>query len=185
MPKSGIRPVTIRCTLNCTWWPLAPSLTLHEVNELGNRAKSVQECLLISVILVAPYSTNMHTNHKITSQTTSLKCTWWPLIPSLTLHEVSQLGNRTKSVQECLLMSIGLAAPHSAMCPQILKLSLRPHFESGKPRGQLLPSRRRTFDPDFDLIWGHPTGQQKISSGMFADIDKPSCSSCRKSVHKS
>ena len=42
------------------------------------------------------------------------------------------------------------------------------------------------FDPDFDLIWGHPIGQQgKISSGMFADIDKLSCPWCRKSAHKS
>ena len=29
-----------------------------------------------------------------------------------------------------------------------------------------------TFDPDLNLIWGHPTEQPgKISSGMFADVD--------------
>ena len=33
-----------------------------------------------------------------------------------------------------------------------------------------------TFDPDFNLIWRHPTWQQgKISSEMFADINNPSC----------
>ena len=43
-----------------------------------------------------------------------------------------------------------------------------------------------TFDSDFDLKWGHPNGQQgKISSELFADIDKPSCPLCRKSAHKS
>ena len=52
-------------------------------------------------------------NPKITSQKTNLKCTWWPL----TLYEVTQLGNRTKSVQERLIPQ---------KCPQILKLLLRP-----------------------------------------------------------
>ena len=43
-----------------------------------------------------------------------------------------------------------------------------------------------TFNPDWDLIWGFPFGQQsKISSGMFADIDKPCCTLCRKSAHTS
>ena len=41
-----------------------------------------------------------------------------------------------------------------------------------------------TFDPDCDLILGFPFGQQgKISSGVFADIDKPSGTLCRKSAH--
>ena len=32
------------------------------------------------------------------------------------------------------------------------------------------------FDPDCDLIWCHLIGQpDEISSGMFADVDKPSC----------
>ena len=43
-----------------------------------------------------------------------------------------------------------------------------------------------TFDPEFDLLWGHPTGQQgKISTEMFANIDKPSDPLCRKGAHKS
>ena len=43
-----------------------------------------------------------------------------------------------------------------------------------------------TFDPEFDFMWGHPTGQQdKISSEMFADIDKPTCPLCHKNAHKS
>ena len=43
-----------------------------------------------------------------------------------------------------------------------------------------------TFDPDFDVIWGHLTGQlDEISSRMFADVDKPSCTLFRKSAHKS
>ena len=43
-----------------------------------------------------------------------------------------------------------------------------------------------TINPDRDLIWGSPFGQQdKISSGMVADIDKPSETLCRKSAHAS
>ena len=43
-----------------------------------------------------------------------------------------------------------------------------------------------TFDPDFDLMRGHPTGQpDEISLGMFADVDKPSCALFRKCSHKS
>ena len=43
-----------------------------------------------------------------------------------------------------------------------------------------------TFNPDCDLIWGFPFGQQgKVSSGMFADIDKPSGTLCRKSAYTS
>ena len=51
---------------------------------------------------------------------------------------------------------------------------------------QLSKMHQMTSDTDFGLIWGHPSGQQgKISSGMVADIDKPSCPLCRKSAHKS
>ena len=43
-----------------------------------------------------------------------------------------------------------------------------------------------TFDPYCDLIWGFPFGQQgKISSGVFAFIDKPSGTLCPKSAHTS
>ena len=43
-----------------------------------------------------------------------------------------------------------------------------------------------TFGPDFELIWGHPTGQpDEISSGKFADVDKPKCTLFRKNVRKS
>ena len=43
-----------------------------------------------------------------------------------------------------------------------------------------------TFDPEYDLIRGRPTGQpDEIRSGMFADVDKPSCALFRKSAHKS
>ena len=97
--------------LKCTWWLLTPILTLTDVTLLGNRTKSVLWCLLMSISLVVPYSAKVPTNPKITSQTTTLKCTWWPLTP----------------------------------------------------------------------IWH----QGKISSGMFADINKPSCLLCRKSTHKS
>ena len=79
--------------------------------------------LLISINLVARYSTNMPANPKITSKNTTLKC------PDMHLM---------------------------------------------------------TFDADFDLHWGHQTWKQgKISSGMFADIEKPSCPLFRKSAHKS
>ena len=49
-----------------------PILTLYEVTQSGKRAKSVQECLRISIRLVAPYAAKVPTNPKITSQTTSL-----------------------------------------------------------------------------------------------------------------
>ena len=104
-------------TLKCTWWPLIPILTLYEVTQLGNQMESVQECLLMLISLVAPYFAKVPRNPKNTSQTTTLKCTWWPLTPILTLYVVTQLG--------------------------------------------------------------------KISSGMFADIDEPCCTLCHKSVHKS
>ena len=43
-----------------------------------------------------------------------------------------------------------------------------------------------TFDPDCDLNFGFPFGQQgKFSSGVFADIDKHSGTLCRKSAHTS
>ena len=43
-----------------------------------------------------------------------------------------------------------------------------------------------TFDPNCDLILGFPFGQQgKISSGVFAYIDKPSGTLCPKSAHTS
>ena len=58
--------------LKCTWWPLTPILTLYEVTQLGNRAKSVQERLRILISIVAPYAAEVPTNPKITSQTTSL-----------------------------------------------------------------------------------------------------------------
>ena len=103
--------------LKCTRWPLTPISTLLEVTQLGNRTKSVQECLRMSISLVSPYSAKVLTNPKITSPTTTLKCTWWPLTPILTLYEATQMG--------------------------------------------------------------------KISSGMFADIDKPSYPLCCKSAHKS
>ena len=45
---------------------------VDEVAQLGNRAKSVQECLWISIRLVAPYAAKVPTNPNITSQTTSL-----------------------------------------------------------------------------------------------------------------
>ena len=167
MPNNGIRPITIRRTLNCTWWPLAPSLTLHEVNELGNRAKSVQECLLISVILVAPYSTNMHANHKITSQTTSLKCTWWPLIASLTLHEVSQLGNRTKSVQECLLMSIGLAAPYSAKVPTNPKIISQTSFWKRKAKRSAPSQQTSDLWPRF---WSYMRSPNWATENQFRNV---------------
>ena len=42
------------------------------------------------------------------------------------------------------------------------------------------------FDPDCNLIWGLQTRQtDEISSGMFTDVDKPSCTLFRKSAHKS
>ena len=37
--------------------------------------KSVKECLLMLIILVAPYSAKVRRNPKITSKTTTLKCT--------------------------------------------------------------------------------------------------------------
>ena len=114
MQNNGIRLFSNRCMLKCIWWPLSPILTLYEVTKLGNRAKSVQECLLLSIILVASYSTNMPANSRITSQTTTLKCTWWPLTPIFTFIEVAKLGNKAKSVQECLLLSKSLVAPYSS-----------------------------------------------------------------------
>ena len=43
-----------------------------------------------------------------------------------------------------------------------------------------------TFDSYCDLIRGFPFGQQgKISSGVFAYIDKPSGTLCPKSAHAS
>ena len=43
-----------------------------------------------------------------------------------------------------------------------------------------------TFDPNSDLIWGLSVGQQgKISSGVFADIDKTTGTLCLKSAHTS
>ena len=43
-----------------------------------------------------------------------------------------------------------------------------------------------TFNPDHDLIWGFQFGQQgKISSGMVADIDKPSGTLYRKNAYAS
>ena len=43
-----------------------------------------------------------------------------------------------------------------------------------------------TFDPNSDLIWGLFVGQQgKISSGVFADIDKTTGTLCRKRAHTS
>ena len=123
MQNNGIRFFTTRYTLKCTWWPLTPILTLYEVTQLGNRAKSVQECLLIQIILVVPYPTNMQANHKITSQTTILKCTWWPLMQILTFTEVTKFVNRTKSVLECLLISKSLIAPYSTKVPTNPKIT--------------------------------------------------------------
>ena len=115
-------------TLKCTWWPLTPILTVIEVTKFVNSAKSVKECLLLSKSLIAPYSANVSTNPKITSHTTTLKCAWWPLTPILTLHQVSQLDNRTQSVQECLLMSIGLVALYSAKMPTHPKTTALDHL---------------------------------------------------------
>ena len=43
-----------------------------------------------------------------------------------------------------------------------------------------------TFDPDCDLIWRFPFGQQgKFSSGVFAYIDKPNGTLCPQSAHTS
>ena len=117
MQKNGIRPFSSRCTLKRTWWPLTQILTVYEVTQLGNRAKSVMECLLISIILVAFYSTNMPANPRISSQTTTLNCTWWPLTPIFTFIEVTKLGNMAKSVQEYLLPSKNQVALYSAKVP--------------------------------------------------------------------
>ena len=110
-------------TLKCTWWLLTPILTIYEVSQLGNRPKSVQKFLLMSISLVAPYSAKVPINPKINSQTSFLKCTWWPLTPILTLYEVSQLGNRAKSVQECLWISISLVATYAAKAPTNPKIT--------------------------------------------------------------
>ena len=64
-------------------------------HQTWQQGKSVQEYLLPSKNQVALYSAKVPINPKITSQTTNLKCTWWLLTPTVT-----QLGNRTKSVQE-------------------------------------------------------------------------------------
>ena len=108
-------------TLKCTWWSLTLIVTLYEASKQGKRMKSVQECLLMSISLVAPYSAKVRTNPKITSQTTTLKCTWWPLTPILTLYEVTQLGNRAKSVQEFWIL-ISLIA-HAAKVPTNPKIT--------------------------------------------------------------
>ena len=43
-----------------------------------------------------------------------------------------------------------------------------------------------TFDPNSDLIWALSVGQQgKISSGVFADIDKTTGTLCPESAHTS
>ena len=43
-----------------------------------------------------------------------------------------------------------------------------------------------TIGPDFHLTSGRPAGQpDEISSGMFADVYRPSCSLFRKRAHKS
>ena len=123
MHNNGISLFSNRCTLKFTWGHLAPSLTLYAVTQLGNRAKSVQECLLISIILVAPYSTNMPANPKITSQTTTLKCFWWYLTLIFTSIVVTKLGNNAKSIQECLLVSKSLVAHYSAKVPTNPKIT--------------------------------------------------------------
>ena len=266
MQNNGIRLFSNRCTLKSTWWPLTLILTIYVLTQLSNRAKSVQECLLISIVLVTSYSTNMpanyvsyhnsktylmtfdakldlhwghqtwqegefssgmsaaiekpscpvlcksthksynylsdhqseihlmtfdsdfdliwdqstgqldeisqerlllmsislvapyftkwHTNPKIISQTTTLKCTWWPLTPILTLYEVTKLGNRAKSVQECLQKSIRLVAPYAAKVPTNPKItsqttSLKRHFSIYIVyiyRGQYLLPWKRTDD---------------------------------------
>ena len=150
-------------TLKCTWWSLTLSLTFVDVTKLGNRAKSVQECLLLSKSLVAPYSAKVQTNPKITSQITNLKCTWGLLAPILILYEVTHLGNWTKSVQECLLMSISLVAPYSAEVHTDPKIT---------PQTTTL---KCTWPLTAILTLYEVTHLGKISSGMFADIDKTSC----------
>ena len=46
--------------------------------------------------------------------------------------------------------------------------------------------RLMTFEPNSYLIWGLSIGQQgKISSGVFADIDKTTGTLCPKSAHTS
>ena len=119
MQNNGIRRFNNRCPLKCTWWPLTPILTLYEVTHLGK----ISSGFLIPIILVAIYSTNMLANSKITSQTTTLKCTWWPLTPILTFTEVIKLGNRAKSVQECLLISKTFVGPYSAKVPTNPKIT--------------------------------------------------------------
>ena len=51
--------------------PFDPAFELIWGHQLGNKAKSVQECLRTSISLVAPYVAKVPTNPKITSQTTS------------------------------------------------------------------------------------------------------------------
>ena len=103
-PKITSQTTNIICTL----WTLIPILTSYEVIPLGNRTKSVKKCLLMSINLVAPYSAKMPINPKTVSQTITLRCTWWPLTPTLTLYKVTQLGNREKSVQECFGIPVSL-----------------------------------------------------------------------------
>ena len=88
-----------------------------------------------------PYSAEVSKNNKITSQTTTLKCTWWPLTPILTLYEVTQLGNRAKSVQECLRISIRPVAPYAAKVPTNPKISS--YTTSNMSYGTYIKSHRR------------------------------------------
>ena len=48
----------------------------------------------------AHYQTSVWLNAIVPSPAITLKCTWWPLMQILTLYDVTQLGNRAKSVQE-------------------------------------------------------------------------------------
>ena len=150
-------------------------LTLYEVTQLGNRAKSVQECLLISIILVAPYSTNRPTNAKITSQTTTLKCIWWSLTQILTFIEVTKLGNRVKSVQECLLILKSLVPPCSAKMPTNPKIT---------SQTTTLKCIWWPLTPILTLYEVTQLGNQ-AKSALFADVDKPGCALFRKSAQKS
>ena len=59
----------------------------------------------------------MPANPRISSQTTTLKCTWWPLTLIFTFIEVTKLGNMVKSVQEYLLPSKNQVALYSAKVP--------------------------------------------------------------------
>ena len=60
---------TIICKLNSPQYNalddlLPPIVTLFGVSHLGNRAKSVQECLLILISIVAPYAPKVPTLRK-------------------------------------------------------------------------------------------------------------------------